>query len=121
MMELANILGCTQSTVSQWESGFSEPGPKYMRKLKNLFGDKFIIDNIDIIDKPVSDIPEDYLKNEEGKLNTVIKNLTDSNRLIAESNKVLSESNKVLSESIQKAMDIHEKVMEQLLHMEHEK
>ena len=118
MIDLAKHLGCTQSSISQWESGSSEPGAKYMKKLKDLFGEKFNIDNIDINDSQVNDIQEVYHTREKN-VNDVIKSLTETNELMAESNKILSESNKILSESINKAIEVHNKVMEQLLKIEH--
>jgi len=119
MTDLAIKIGCSQASISQWEKGLSDPGPKYLIKLREVFGNKFdIIDNTNEENIVLQEPEAVYDVKKPTEVNKIISDLVESNKLIAESNKILSESNKVLSQSIQKAMDIHNSVMIQLLELE---
>jgi len=102
MVQLADLLGCKQSTISSWESGVSEPGPKYLSKLSELFGINLIdviykTDNNDIASEPMV-VYEKTPSVEKSKdvmdsLYELIKNnekLIDNNTKLVETNAMLS-------------------------------
>lgn len=116
--ELSNMLGVSQTAVSLVYNGKMDLPVAWEEVLKekiNVDISKYYINKSD-----PSDVTQIY-KSKDPAVNSIIENLSEANKIIAESNRLLSESNKVLSESISKAIEIHNKVMEQLLLLDHQK
>lgn len=107
MQELALAIGCSQGVISQWESGVSSPGPKYLKKLIDFFGPTFH-SNLGVESAPVELVNGDE---EMERLEQVVLNLSHSNRLMAE-------SNKSLSDSISRTLDMYHRAVGKLFKLE---
>ena len=113
MVELADLIGCTQSVISYWEKGTTQPGPKYLKKLKEVFGAEFDIDNIDKIEIVSGGKEPETFTQTEDILQKAILNLTESNKILAESNKLMAKTQAEMMDWQQTIMSrLNKKVME---------
>jgi transcriptional regulator with XRE-family HTH domain len=95
LVQLAELLGCTHAVISTWELGKAEPGPKYLRKLKDVLG----ISLYTTTNENTRYVAEDPPKYETPTKDDSINKLITSNQMLAESSKLLAESNKLQSEN----------------------
>ncbi len=82
-IELADKLGVSKSSVSQWESGMKEPRMGMIQKIADIFGvtKSYIIEdgeNFQSYDPDALEIAEELAQSGYGELNILFKKIKDA-------------------------------------------
>lgn len=105
MVQLAELIGSKHSTVSSWESGGSEPGPKYLHKLNEVFDVNLIQmininDNYDIVNEHQEPYNTQNIVDNKDKLIDSIYELIKNNEKLINNNTKLVDTNTMLSKFV---------------------
>jgi len=105
MVQLAELIGSKHSTISSWESGGSEPGPKYLHKLNEVFDVNLIQlmninDNYDIVKEQQQTYNTKNIVENKDKLIDSIYELIKNNEKLINNNTKLVDTNTMLSKYV---------------------
>ena len=107
MVELADKIGSTQSAISAWESGKSEPAPKYQRKLQEVLGIEFN----DIASEPVASYDIQRMVGTP-KL-SILDNMSEAQKNMAEAQINMTEAQLNMTKSNVELIEIHKELIQQ--------